>query len=101
MVAGYTIMSLKVASSTQGGVALAWRENNPSFEVKLVRFYGPNTLTYQLKTGDKQIHAVGMYIPPNCTRGAEDIRQAAEACPAGCKLLIMGDLNTNIEYPCD
>ncbi len=73
MVAGYTIMSSKAASSAQGGMALAWRENNPSFEVELVRFYGPNTLTYQLKTGDKQKYTMGMYIPPTCTRGVEDI----------------------------
>jgi hypothetical protein len=31
----------------------------------------------------------------------EDIRRAAEACPAGCKLLIMGDLNINVGFPCD
>ncbi len=34
MVTGYTDMSSKAASSTQGGMALAWRENDPSFEVK-------------------------------------------------------------------
>jgi hypothetical protein len=90
MAAGYTIMSSKVASCTQGGVALTWRENNLSFEVQLVMFYGPNMLTFQQKMGDKQIYVMGTYIPPNCTRGVEDIRQATKACPAGCKLLIMG-----------
>ncbi len=53
MVAGYTVMSSKAVSCTQGGVALAWRENNLSFEVESVMFYGPNTLTFQLKTGDE------------------------------------------------
>ncbi len=101
MVAGYTIMSSKAVSIAQGGMTLAWRENGPSFEVESVRFYGPNTLTYQLKSGDEQIYAVGTYIPPNCTRGVEDICRAMEACPAGYKLLIMGDLNANIGLPCD
>jgi hypothetical protein len=101
MVAGYKIMSSKAASSAQGGVALAWRENNPSFEIKLVRFYSPNTLTYQLKIGDEQFFSVGTYIPPNCMRGVEDICQAVEACPAECKLLIMGDLNANVGFPHD
>jgi hypothetical protein len=64
-------------------------------------FYSPNTLTFQLKMGNEQIYVVGTFIPPNCTRGVEDICQAAEACPAGCKLLVMGDLNTNIGFPRD
>jgi hypothetical protein len=73
MVAMYTIMSSKAAVSALGGVPLVWRQNNPSFEVELVRFYSPNTLTYQLKTGDERIYVVGMYIPPNFSRGVEDI----------------------------
>jgi hypothetical protein len=99
MAVGYTIMSSKAASCAQGEVALAWRENNLRFEVELVLFHGPNTLTFQLTTGDKRINVVGTYIPPNCTRGVEDICQAAEACLAGCKLLIMGDLNINAGFP--
>jgi hypothetical protein len=38
--AGYMIMSSKEASCSQGGVALAWRENNLKFEVKSVLFHG-------------------------------------------------------------
>ncbi len=98
---GYTIMSLKAASCSQGGVALAWREDNLKFEVELVLFHGPSTLTFQLTMGDEQIYVLGTYIPPNCTRGVEDIRRAVEACPAGCKLLVMGDLNINVGFPCD
>jgi hypothetical protein len=64
-------------------------------------FYGPNMLTFQQKMGDELTYVVGMYIPPNCTRGVEDIRQATKACPAGCKLLIMGDLNSNAGFPRD
>jgi hypothetical protein len=100
-VAGYTIMSLKAASCSQGGVALAWREDDLKFEVELVLFHGPNMLTFQLMTGDERIYVVGTYIPPNCTRGVEDIRRAAEVCPAGCKLLVMGDLNINVRFPHD
>jgi hypothetical protein len=99
--AGYTVMSSKAASCSQGGVALAWREDNLKFEVKLVLFHGPNILTFQLTTRDEQIYIVRTYIPPNCTRGVEDIHRAAEACPAGCKLLIMGDLNINARFPRD
>jgi hypothetical protein len=31
-------------------------------------------------------------------RGVEDICQATEACPAGCKLLVMEDLNINVRF---
>jgi hypothetical protein len=31
----------------------------------------------------------------------EDILRAAEACPAGFKLLVMGDLNVNVRFPRD
>jgi hypothetical protein len=82
-------------------MALVWRENNLSFNIKLVMFYGPNMLTFQLKMGDEQIYVVETYVPPNCTRGVEDICRAAEACPAGCKLLIMGDVNANVGFPRD
>jgi hypothetical protein len=51
--------------------------------------------------GDEQTYVVGTYIPPDCTRGVEDIRRAAEACPARCKLLVMGDLNINVGFPRD
>jgi hypothetical protein len=81
--ARYTIMSSKAASSAQGGVALAWRGNNPSFEVESVRFYGPNMLTYQLKTGDEQIYAVGRYIPPKLHEGGRGYSPSPGGVPGG------------------
>jgi hypothetical protein len=101
MAAGYTIMSCKAASCAQGDVALAWRENDLRFEVKLVLFHSPNMLSFQLKTADEQIYVVGTYIPSNCRKGVEDICRAAKACPAECKLLVMGDLNINVGFPCN
>jgi hypothetical protein len=66
MAAGYTIMCSKVVSCTQGVVVLVWKENNLRFEVKLMLFHGPNTLMFQLRTGDKQLYVVGTYnISPN------------------------------------
>jgi hypothetical protein len=62
-------MCFKAASCTQGGVVLVWKENNLKFKVTLVLLHGSNTVTFQLAMGDKQFYVVGMYIPPNCTRG--------------------------------
>jgi hypothetical protein len=61
----------------------------------------PNTLTFQLTTGDEQLYIVVTYIPPNSTKRVEDIQQAAKVCPVGCKLLVLGDLNVNIGFPRD
>jgi hypothetical protein len=33
--------------------------------------------------------------------GVEDLRRAGEAGLAGCKLLVMGDLNINVRFPWD
>jgi hypothetical protein len=82
MAARYTIMCSKAASCALGRVALMWKENNFRFEVELVLFHGPNTLTFKLRTGDEQLYVIRTYIPPNCTRGGKYIQRAAEACPA-------------------
>jgi hypothetical protein len=83
MAAGNTILCSKAASCTQGGGALMWKENDLRFEVESVLFHSLNSLRFQLRTGDKKLYVIGTYIPPNCTRGVEGIRRAAEACPAG------------------
>jgi hypothetical protein len=98
----YTLMCSKVARCTQGGVALMWKEDKLKFEVELVLLSnGLNILTFQLITGDKGFYIVGAYIPPNYTRGVEDLRRVVEECPAGCKLLVIGDLNINVGFPQD
>ena len=90
---GYTIMCSKVVSGHQGGVAIMWKENDPKFEVESVLFNnGPNIVTFQVTTGDKQFYVIGIYAPPNCSKGVDDLRGAWEACPQGCKPIVFGDL---------
>ncbi len=59
----------------------------------------PNLLTFQLVTGHKRFHVMGIYIPPNDTTGVDALWQAWEACPADCIPLVMGDLNIKFEHP--
>jgi hypothetical protein len=100
--AGYSIMCLKAVSGHQGGVALMWKENYPKFEVESVLFNnGPNIVTFQLTTGDERFYIIGIYVPPNCNKGVDDLRSAWEACPPGCKPLVLGDLNNNFGFPRD
>jgi hypothetical protein len=100
--AGYSIMCSKAVSGHQGGVALMWKENDPKFEVESVLFNnGPNIVTFQLTTGDERFYVIGIYVPPNCNKGVDDLRSAWEACPQGCKPLVLGDLNINLGFPRD
>jgi hypothetical protein len=44
---------------------------------------------------------MGIYIPPNCTMGMDNLRVAWEVCPADCTPLVVGDLNIWFEDPVD
>ena len=99
---GYSFMCSKAVSGHQGGVALMWKENEPKFEVESVLFNnGPNIVTFQLTTGDERFYVIGIYVPPNCSKGVDNLRNAWDACPLGCKPIILGDLNINFGFPRD
>jgi hypothetical protein len=96
---GYRVLVLKAASPHQGGIGLIWREDHNGFEVKAIWPLTPNLMSFQLVMGDKRFYIMGIYIPPNCTSGVDDLRVAWEACPADCTPLIVGDLNIRFEDP--
>ena len=74
---GYSIMCSKAVSGHQGGIALMWKENDPKFEVKSVLFNnGPNIVAFQLTTGDERFYIIGIYVPPDCGKGVDDLRNA-------------------------
>jgi len=99
---GYTIMCSKAVSGHQGGVALVWKENDQKFEVESVLFNnGPNIVTFQLTTGDKRFYVIGIYVPPDCSKGVDDLRGAWDACPQGCKPIVLGDFNINFGFSRD
>ena len=56
-------------------------------------------MSFQLVTGDKRYYVMGIYTPPDCLSGVEDLRVAWEACPTDCTPLIIGDLNVRFEDP--
>ena len=98
---GYSIMCLKAVSGHQGGVTLMWKEDDPKFEVESVLFNNsPNIMTFQMTTGER-FYLIGVYIPPDCNKGVDNLRGAWEACPQGCKPIILGDLNINFGFPQD
>jgi hypothetical protein len=47
-----------------------WKEDNCRFEVESWLFNnGLNIITFQPIMGEKQFYVIGVYIPPNGTRG--------------------------------
>jgi hypothetical protein len=54
------VISLKVASQNQGGVALIWRElKDQGFLVEAANIASPNFLTFQLIMGEEQFFVIG------------------------------------------
>ena len=97
---GYAIMCSMAASSHQGELVLMWKEDDSKFEVKLVLFNnGPNIVTFQLATGDERFYVIGIYTPPDCDNGVDNFWRAWEACPQGCKPIVLGDLSINFGFP--
>ncbi len=94
---GYRVLVSKAASPHQGGIGLIWREDRNGFEVEAVQPLTPNLMSFQLVTGNERFYVMGIYIPPNCTLGVDDLRVAWEACPA--TPLIVKDLNIWFEDP--
>jgi hypothetical protein len=93
------VLVLKAASPHQGGVGLIWRDVHDGFKVKAVQPLTLNLLSFQLIMGDERYYVMGIYIPPNCTMGVDNLQVAWEACPADCTPLIVEDLNIWFEDP--
>ncbi len=69
--------------------------------MEAARIVTPNLIIFQMVTGDKQYHVMGIFIPPNNTAGEEDLWAAWKACLANCSLIVMGNLKTIVEHPCN
>ena len=70
------VLVLKAASPHQGGVGLIWRDVHDGFKVKAVQPLTLNLLSFQLIMGDERYYVMGIYIPPNCTMGVDNLQVA-------------------------
>ncbi len=93
------MIASKAASLHQGGIAVLWKPGHWDFEVQAVHVAPPNILMFQLVTGGVQFFVMGAYIPPTDTTGVDDLCAAWTKCPANCKPLLLGDLNTDFKAP--
>ena len=80
------------------GVALFYRDSD-LYEVEEQRIWGPNVLSFKLKTEDVRYYVVGAYIAPSSLDALADIDKAWAKCPKACKSMLLGDLNINLDKP--
>jgi hypothetical protein len=93
------MIALCATSPQQGGIALLWTAEHQHFEVKAVNIVSHNVLTIQLVTGGVQFFVMGAYILSADMTRVDDVCNAWAKCPANCKPLLLGDLNTNFGSP--
>ena len=73
---GYKVFSTNAPSPRQGGVAIAWRDEHPAFEVEEATERAANVLTFELVTAEVRWFVVGCYIPPSDAKVLDDVRGA-------------------------
>jgi hypothetical protein len=94
-IGGYHMITLKVTSPQQGGIALLWTREHQDFKVEAVKIASPNVLTFQLVTRGVQFFVMSAYIPPADTTEVDDLCATWANCPMDCKLRLLEDLNIN------
>jgi hypothetical protein len=94
---GYNVQSTHAPSTWQGGISLFFGGGaNERYEINEVELHGPNVLLFQLVLGATRWCIVGCYIPPTDLTTLMHAKQTWLACPKGCQLILLGDLNVNL-----
>ena len=78
---GYRVVCTDAASAHQGGVALFYR-NTRYWTVESVAKFGPNVMSWVLRTGRHKLGFVGCYIPPNDVDTLEYVERAMGSHPS-------------------
>ena len=76
-------------------MALFYRPS-PLFEVKAVRDYGPNVLSFEVATGARRWYIIECYLSPDDAETIERVVTALGDRPKGTALIVAGDLNTDL-----
>ena len=79
---GYIVVTTDASSQHCGGVAV-FHCPPPHFPVEAVQQFGPNVVSFQLATGERQWYIVGCYLDPNNTSTIESVVAALKERPRG------------------
>jgi hypothetical protein len=95
---GYNVRSTDTPSAWQGEISLFWKASE-MYEIEDVELCEPNVLLFWHALGATRWCIMGCYIPPTDLTTLTHIDQVWLACPKGCLLILLGDLNINIAAP--
>ena len=84
----------------QGGIAIVWK-GAEGWGVEGLLNFGPNVVSFIIKSGRKRWYGVRAYVPPNNLPKTNWISQALEYGPKGMRMLLVGDLNACLANPRD
>ena len=92
---GYQVCATRAKSSSQGGVALFFRDSQ-NWTVEGIRLYGPNVLSCVIVSGMDRWSLLGIYIPPSEEDGTtlSFLQQAIR--DAQYSLILLGDINIDL-----
>ena len=79
---------------------MVWRDKS-GWQVKNTARFGPNVVSFLLKSGARQWCVVGAYMTSNNVSDVHRVEQALRAATKGLDMILMGDLNAQLGNPRD
>ena len=101
--AGYDILTASAGTAKCGGIALLVMEND-AFTIENEKVVCPNVISFEMVTGrHKRWLVVGCYLPPSDKEGETQrmVIAALEDRPVGTCPIVVGDLNSDLDFPRD
>ena len=83
-----------------GGLALVWRAAL-GWQVEFKVYFGPNLVSFLLTLGARRWYILGAYVLLNDIPAINCVEEALIAAPKELEIILMGDLNVRLRYPCD
>ena len=92
------IVATDAPSQHCSGVALFYWPA-PHFAVEAIQKFGFNVAVFQLDMEERPWNIVVCYLAPDDTLTIKSVLAAINELPRGAKLMVVGDLNTNLSEP--
>ena len=103
--AGCETLTALAGTANCGGVALLVMENDDwAFTIKNEKVVRPNDISCEMVTGlHERWFVVGCYLPPSDNEGVTQpmVIDALESRPKGTCPIIIGNLNSDLDFPWD
>ena len=72
ILAGYIVVAMGALSRHRGGAAVFYRPS-PWYAVEAIQMFVPNSVSFQMETGERRWYIIGYYLSPNNTSTIESV----------------------------